>query len=329
MAAFEVLALDTATPQIRAPGAADTYTFPRAITPSGANVTPFTVSGYSLTGANAQSLIDLSGTWNTTGTPTGIKLNVTDTASNAASLLMDLQRGGVTQLSVNKFGTIFSRTNGATDVLTTSAGTRLNDYASYFSFNNTVASTVGFSFITSVGVAADLLIVRDAANTLAQRNGVNAQTLRVYNTFTDASNYERGFARWGVNVFQVGAEAAGTGTARDFEIVTGGATRLTITASGSAFFAGGIFGGGEVRAASASPIHWNNRSKLTSPADGVIKATNAATTAGSAVELDEMTAPAAPAANSVRIYAVDNGSGKTQLMALFATGAAQQIAIEP
>lgn len=29
MAAFEVLALDTATPQIRAPGASDTYTFPR------------------------------------------------------------------------------------------------------------------------------------------------------------------------------------------------------------------------------------------------------------------------------------------------------------
>ncbi len=30
MAAFEVVALDTATPQLRAPGAADTYTFPRA-----------------------------------------------------------------------------------------------------------------------------------------------------------------------------------------------------------------------------------------------------------------------------------------------------------
>jgi hypothetical protein len=31
MAAFEVIALDTATPQLRAPGAADTYTFPRAV----------------------------------------------------------------------------------------------------------------------------------------------------------------------------------------------------------------------------------------------------------------------------------------------------------
>lgn len=49
---------------------------------------------------------------------------------------------------------------------------------------------------------------------------------------------------------------------------------------------------------------------------------------GATIELVEMTAPAAPAANGVRIYAVDNG-GKTQLVALFNSGAAQQIAIEP
>lgn len=46
-------------------------------------------------------------------------------------------------------------------------------------------------------------------------------------------------------------------------------------------------------------------------------------------EMTEMTAPAAGAANTVRIYAEDNGAGKTRLMAIFPTGAAQQIAIEP
>lgn len=46
-------------------------------------------------------------------------------------------------------------------------------------------------------------------------------------------------------------------------------------------------------------------------------------------EMTEMTAPAAPAANGARIYAEDNGAGKTRLMVKFATGAAQQIAIEP
>ena len=39
--------------------------------------------------------------------------------------------------------------------------------------------------------------------------------------------------------------------------------------------------------------------------------------------------PAAPAANGCRLYTKDNGSGKTQLMARFATGAAVQVAIEP
>ena len=52
-------------------------------------------------------------------------------------------------------------------------------------------------------------------------------------------------------------------------------------------------------------------------------------TAGATLEFAEQTAPSAPSANFVRIYAEDNGAGKTRLMALFATGAAQQIAIEP
>ncbi len=65
-----------------------------------------TISGYSLTGTAADSLLDLSGTWNTTGVPTAIKLNVTDTASNASSLLMDLQVGGVKKFAVFKNGNL-------------------------------------------------------------------------------------------------------------------------------------------------------------------------------------------------------------------------------
>lgn len=40
-------------------------------------------------------------------------------------------------------------------------------------------------------------------------------------------------------------------------------------------------------------------------------------------------APAAPAANGWRMYGVDNGAGKTEVFIAFASGAAQQIAIEP
>jgi hypothetical protein len=63
-------------------------------------------------------------------------------------------------------------------------------------------------------------------------------------------------------------------------------------------------------------------------AAAIVAVTNGSTGGGS-LEMQEVTAPAAPATNNVRIYAEDNGAGKTRLMALFATGAAQQIAIEP
>ena len=57
-------------------------------------------------GSLAGSALNIAQTWNTTGTPTAIKLNVTNTASNAASLLMDLQVGGVSQFALDKSGNI-------------------------------------------------------------------------------------------------------------------------------------------------------------------------------------------------------------------------------
>jgi|SRR5262245_15906405 len=47
------------------------------------------------------------------------------------------------------------------------------------------------------------------------------------------------------------------------------------------------------------------------------------------VEGAEITAPAAPIANGFRLYADDDGAGKTRLMVLFSSGAAQQLAIQP
>jgi hypothetical protein len=55
-----------------------------------------------------------------------------------------------------------------------------------------------------------------------------------------------------------------------------------------------------------------------------------ATSKGYIQMLEQATAdPAAPAANGVRIFAKDNGAGKTQLVARFNTGAVQQLAVEP
>lgn len=51
--------------------------------------------------------------------------------------------------------------------------------------------------------------------------------------------------------------------------------------------------------------------------------------ADGALTFSEMTAPSAPAANGCVLFLEDNGAGKTRLMALFNTGPAQEVSIQP
>lgn len=81
-----------------------------------------------------------------------------------------------------------------------------------------------------------LNLVRDAANTLALRNGTSAQTLNVYNTYTDASNYERGYIGFtGSSQFLIGTAKAGTGTARHVTFQSGGTDRWYINSTSGHF----------------------------------------------------------------------------------------------
>ena len=306
-------------------------------------------------------IYDLADTWNASGTTfTGIGLNVTDTASAAGSLLMDLQVGGSTRLRVNKAGSLeiasdayigdfsgtrFRISNGASPFITLGGGV-----SGYFGLAN-----------SNIQVA-DVRLFRDAAGVLAQRNGANAQAFNLYNTFTDASNYERGFMRWVGNVLQIGSDKLGTGIARALAFQTDGTTRLTLATTGDATFTASVlsstafprYGGasGIVLSAGATDliavvnnsttlqsgaiVGWSGSiataaqdTALVRSAAGVLGVRGANATTGGSVELIEQTAPATPSLDRVRIYAEDNGAGKTRLMALFATGVAQQIAIEP
>lgn len=73
----------------------------------------------SLTGTTAKSLFHISQLWNTTGAPTAILCNVTNTASDAASILLDLQRSGTSKFKVG--------IAGAVTVNCTAAGTAATD----------------------------------------------------------------------------------------------------------------------------------------------------------------------------------------------------------
>jgi hypothetical protein len=66
-----------------------------------------------------------------------------------------------------------------------------------------------------------------------------------------------------------------------------------------------------------------------SAAGGALTITTGGSLTATTYEGAEMAAPSAPAANGYKIFAQDNGGGKTQLMVIFASGAAQQLAIQP
>lgn len=74
----------------------------------------------------------------------------------------------------------------------------------------------------SIGTLGETRLWRDAAHVFAQRNGTDAQAFRVYNTYTDASNYERFFTRWSSNICELGVEAGGTGSLRNLDFYRGG-----------------------------------------------------------------------------------------------------------
>lgn len=155
----------------------------------------------------AQPTIDASVTWNNAGVAfTGWKLNVTDTASAAGSLLADWQVGGASKASIQK--------NGLLRVLYLMAGggdggTSINYYATGIRQQAIaeIAWTNGGAHYDTV----DLALYRDAAAVLAQRNGTNAQTHRVYGTYTDSSNYVRASLAATSTTVTLAAETAGTG----------------------------------------------------------------------------------------------------------------------
>lgn len=70
----------------------------------------------------------------------------------------------------------------------------------------------------SLGAANDVVLIREGANILAQRNGANAQRFFLYNTFIDSSNYERLDVGWSGNTAIIRTLKAGTGSARGLSI---------------------------------------------------------------------------------------------------------------
>ena len=94
MAAFEVIALDTATPQLRAPGASDTYTFPRAVEmPLGTANGVLFLNGSKVVTSGSGLTFDSSG---------NLGLGVTPSAWNTSFKALEYSAGYVAAISTSE-----------------------------------------------------------------------------------------------------------------------------------------------------------------------------------------------------------------------------------
>lgn len=216
-----------------------------------ANAAQIGITGYSLTAANAQSMLNFSGTWNTTGNPVALRLALTDTASGATSKFLEFLGGaaGATSLfNVDKLGnatgTTFLAGNGAVGApsLSFASQTDLGIYRVgalrlgfvtngnlIFEVNNTI---VELKAGVPLSFNGDTAFFSDDPTTIDQRNGVTAQSFKVYRTFTNTTNYERISLGSAAGQMIVAAETAGTGT-DDLDLVLTPAGTGNVTLPGS------------------------------------------------------------------------------------------------
>jgi hypothetical protein len=118
----------------------------------------------------------------------------------------DINNGASIQLRGNSIGSnngtvIFRRGTGSSTVDTlTIDGT------------TSAATFAGNIIAPSVALGSDTILLRDAANTLGQRNGTSAQRFNIYGTYTDASNYRRLYlTQTTAGAATIGVEGLGTG----------------------------------------------------------------------------------------------------------------------
>jgi hypothetical protein len=193
------------------------------IVPS-ANAIPLTISGYSLTGSNAQSALSITGTWNTTGTPTALLVNVTDTASGTFSSLCSFQVGGSNRFSVRKDGQVnfanaaISNGGGYTGVSYVSGPGTLNfafnSFTSQINYTNTSGDTFQFRGLSTFNPTSGTGTITGfvVQNTINQTGGANGITrgLFVNPTLTAAADWRS--IEWSNNT---GRGLWGAGTANN------------------------------------------------------------------------------------------------------------------
>ena len=171
--------------------------------------------------------LTLAQTWNNAAVDfKSLQLNITSTARGGGSALIDARVGGSAVFQAGPTGNIFF-SNGIIFVPSTfriSLGP--SDVSGSGSTQRFWVTSTSVVVRTALGIhqsngdgAFEVAAYSGGANIWEQRNSTNAQTFRLYRTYTDASNYERlGLLTTNTTRYTITSENAGTGSARSLEV---------------------------------------------------------------------------------------------------------------
>lgn len=187
-------------------------------------------------------------TWNAGAvTFNGLLVNVTNTASAAASTLIDLQLGGTSLFRVKRVGSLLFRNSGnnGMDLGDFTAGNHYYDANSHF-FRHGSTSPI-YATITANGFNFNVPI-NGPADVLSIRRSTAAQQLLLYTRYDSATSYERLNVKGMASAnFEMGPEnGSAGGTLRGLTVggYTSGSSTitpwLTFTNAGAATFAGTV-----------------------------------------------------------------------------------------
>ena len=129
----------------------------------------------------------------------------------------------------------------------------------------------------NAGTAIDVALHRDATATLAQRNGTNPQTFRIYNTYTDASNFARANVGWVSGNFRIQTTQAGTGSSSGIEFIPSNGSVVSF----GTLYSEGFQVGNTKQVVFSNGSNYNQGIATESGVDGIIKITNGSTGLGS------------------------------------------------
>ncbi|NDG32607.1 hypothetical protein EB118_21360, partial [bacterium] len=173
----------------------------------------------------------ITGTWNNASENyTGLSINIIDRGSATASRLFAIQSSGRTNFEIGKSSVRwgFNTLNSSTDYdvyVSSSKAFTARSVNSLFGWPSNMLVCWG----TDVSnFNYDLSITRDGAGIFAQRNGVNPQQFRVYNT-TGTNSGEFGLVGWINSGLVIGPQQTNSGILRDLTL-TG--NNININASG-------------------------------------------------------------------------------------------------